>query len=130
MKTKLLVTVSFLTLLAVGSVFGQARVRVDIPFPFTAAGKVLPAGEYQFSRDPNGAFIRVVGSKGESVLAQVLTRIGAAIHTTPQDTHVVFDKIGENHTLAELWIPGYDGFALSNTKEPHEHRTVNAPNPK
>lgn len=130
MKTKILAMVGFLTLLAVVSAYGQASITADIPFQFTAAGKVLPAGEYRFGRDSNDSFIRVVGLKGASAVAQVITRIGAGIHNSPQDSHIVFDKIGEAYTLSELWIPGYAGFVLNVTKEKHEHRTVDTANPK
>ncbi len=130
MKTKILVTVSFLTLLAVVSASGQTTITADIPFQFTAAGKVLPSGQYQFIRDLNNSIIRVVGPKGASALVQVMTRLGAGIHTSPQDSHIVFDKVGENYTLSELWIPGYDGYVLNMMKGKHEHRTVDTANPK
>jgi hypothetical protein len=57
----------------------------------------------------------------------VQTRLGAAIHTTKQDSHIVFDKVGEVYTLSEVWIPGTDGWLLFSTKGKHEHKTIDVP---
>ena len=57
----------------------------------------------------------------------VLTRLAAGIHTTKQDAHVVFDKVGDKYTLSEIWIPGIDGFVLNMIKETHEHKILNVP---
>ncbi len=54
-----------------------------------------------------------------------LTRVAAGMHTSPADGHVVFDKIGDAYTLAEIWIPGQDGYILAVTKAKHEHRIIN-----
>jgi hypothetical protein len=129
-KTKILVTVSFLTLLAVVSAYGQNAITANIAFQFTAGGKMLPAGQYQFIRDANDKTFRIAGPKGASALVPIMTRLGAAIHTSPQDSHIVFDKVGESYTLSEIWIPGQDGYMLNMMKEKHEHRTVDTGNPK
>lgn len=129
MRTKILVTISLLTLLGVTYAYAQGlSARANIPFQFTASGKVLPAGQYDFTREANDEAIRVAAvGKGPSVIAVAITRLGAGIHNTPQDSHIVFDKIGETYTLSEVWFPGVDGFMLHITKEKHEHRMVNVP---
>lgn len=127
MRTKVLGTACLFALLVV-SASAQTTVRANIPFAFTAAGKVLPAGQYEFLRQANDTTIRVTGSaKGSSAVAMVVTRLAASIHTTPQDAHVVFDKVGEQHFLSEIWIPGVDGFLLYSTKGKHEHEVVDVP---
>ena len=130
MKTKILVTVSFLTLLAVVSAYGQSTITANIAFQFTAGGKVLPSGQYQFIRDANDRTFRIAGPKGASAVVQTMTRLGSGIHTSPQDSHIVFDKVGESYTLSEIWIPGRDGYMLNMMKETHEHKTVDTGNPK
>jgi hypothetical protein len=128
MKFKLLLTFSLFAVLAVTLVYAQGlRVNAKIPFAFVTSGKTLPAGQYEFlpnSDDP----MKVTGAgKNAGVLVPVLTRLGAAIHTTKQDSHIVFDKVGEVYTLSEVWIPGSDGWLLFSTKGKHEHRTVDVP---
>ncbi len=54
-----------------------------------------------------------------------MTRLSGEIHTTPQDAHLVFDKVGDTYLLSELWIPGEDGYLLQITKGAHEHIVLN-----
>jgi hypothetical protein len=130
-KTRFLVMSCLLAVLPVVSAYSQSMgpVKADIPFQFTAAGKVYPAGEYTFSRG-NGpvkeSFI-IRGPGGVSGLVTILTRTAGGIHTTPQDAHVVFDVMGDTNFLSEIWIPGDDGYVLHITKEKHTHRIVNVP---
>jgi hypothetical protein len=122
-KIKALGVASVFVLLAVVSAYGQTTVRANIPFAFAAAGKTLPAGQYDFVRDTSDEVIKVAGPvKGPTVQAMVITRLAGGMHTTPQDAHIVFDKVGEKYFLSEVWIPGVDGFLLHTTKEKHEHR--------
>jgi hypothetical protein len=120
---------SLLTLLTAGLVYGQSKVlKADIPFAFNSAGKTLPAGPYEFFADSGKATMRIVGAgKGNAVLALVQTRMAAEIHTTQNDSHVVFDKVGDVYTLSEVWVPGQDGWMLHLTKGKHEHKVVDAP---
>lgn len=79
-------------------------------------------------RDSSGEMIRVLGTaKDASVLVPIVTRFWGAIHTSKQDSHVVFDKVGEVYSLPVIWVPGEDGLVLNTTKGKHEHRTVDVP---
>ncbi len=99
MKTKIMLTVSLIALLAVTSGYGQqwSSLKVKIDFPFTVEGKVLPAGEYEFVRDNSAPVFRVTDGAKNGTLAPILTRIAGAMHTTPQDAHLVFDVVGDTH---------------------------------
>lgn len=129
MKTSIAIAISFAVLLVAD--FGMAQtqtVRAQIPFEFMAAGKVFTAGEYVFNYDSGKLFLSVQGTeKGSAALVPIVTMLAGAMHTTPKDAHVVFDKIGNNRYLSELWISGMDGMDLLSTKEKHEHEIVNAP---
>jgi hypothetical protein len=105
---------------------GQERIRVNIPFEFTVSGKVLPAGNYSFIPSNDGMTVKVVGQK-HSAVAVVLTRLAAGIHTSPENSHIIIDKIGDKHFLSEIWIPGVDAFVLNATKEQHTHQILNVP---
>jgi hypothetical protein len=111
--------------------FGTAQSRlhsVKIPFEFKAAGTIFPAGEYEFSYESGKRVVLVRGiANTSSAFVPIITMLSGAIHTTPSDAHVVFDKIGNDHLLAEIWIPGMDGIDLLSTKEKHEHEVVNVP---
>jgi hypothetical protein len=120
-----------LAVLPVVSAYGQqqTQVKADIPFQFTAGGKVYPAGEYTFTGGggTQGEKFTILGPGNASGLVVVLTRTAGGIHTTPEDAHVVFDVTGDTHTLSEIWIPGVDGYVLHVTKEKHTHKIVNVP---
>ena len=126
MTKRIVLAVCLIGLIGVVSGYAQpAKLKAMIDFPFTAAGKVLPAGQYEFSRDTMAPVFRVQGEDKSFVMAPVLTRLSAAIHTTPGDAHLVFDKVGETYFLSEVWIPGEDGYLLHAEKGKHEHKVVN-----
>lgn len=126
---RIALVLSLIGLVAVGSGFaGQATAEVlkaKIDFQFTAGGKVLPAGMYDFMAINNDAAIRVQGEGKNSAIVSVITRLAGDIHTTPQDAHLVFDEVGNTSTLAEIWIPGQDGYVLQITKGKHTHKVLN-----
>jgi len=129
MKTNTLVAISLTILLAVASASAQSQVvRAKIPFEFSAAGKVLPAGQYDFTYNSGMRTVLIRGSeKGTTVNVPIVTWLAAAMHTTPNDSHIVFDVVGNNRYLSELWFTGMDGLDLITTKERHQHEIVNVP---
>jgi hypothetical protein len=105
--------------------------RAKIPFTFHAGDKILPSGEYDFVYNTSarwGINLRVVAPDGSAnVLVEVLTRLPGGIHTTPQDAHVVFDKVASTYFLSSLWLPNIDGYLLRITMENVEHTIVDVP---
>jgi hypothetical protein len=128
-KTKILLTISMFALLATTFAYGaEPLAKASIPFQFMAAGKVLPAGEYEFASDVRTGVVRIVSTpRGSAAIAPIITRLGAGMHTTPVDAHLVFDKVGDTYTLSEIWVPNLDGFLLHATKGKHEHKIVDVP---
>jgi hypothetical protein len=127
-KVRVLAFAALLTMTMTAISYGQGGIRVNVPMAFNISGKVLPAGNYVFSPTNGSKSITVAGVK-DSATALVLTRLATEIHTTPKDSHIVFDKIGEDYFLSEIWIAGSDGFVLRTTEESHTHKVLNAPNP-
>lgn len=128
MKRSIVMAMSLIAFLAVTSGYAQAQTMVTakIPFTFTVGTSALPAGQYDFVRDSTTG-IRVVGGGKNIALVPVITRLSGAIHNTPKDSHIVFDKVGDNHWLSEIWIPGQDGYMLMSTKGEHTHDVVDVP---
>ncbi len=125
---KLAALVATAALAAAPSVFAQdtETMTADVPFPFQVEGKAMPAGSYEFSVDVRANQVRVHGgSPAVAALAPIITRLAANPHPGPQEhSHLVFDKVGDTYTLAELWRPGVDGFLVHITKGPHEHHVI------
>lgn len=116
---------------AAGFTFAQAAFK--IPFPFEAGGKKLPAGEYSvvpkgsdqlaLKRLPDGAEVLVAFTKRLEKPAQPVAE--------PQ---LIFDMVGNfepsyteyvtDYVLAELWMPGEEGFLVRAMKGAHQHKTI------
>ncbi len=130
MGAKLLLWLSLIALLSATLALGQEVTSVtgDIPFAFVVSGKTLPAGHYSFVPSADGLTMRIVGAdKNNLAVVRVVTRLGGPIHTTAQDSHIVFDSVGGVYTLSEIWVPDLDGWMLAATKGKHEHRVVDIP---
>ncbi len=121
-----LITVSLFLFSMAAAAYAQTSLHANIPFAFKVGDKQLPSGDYQFIPAVDNQSLRVVSQK-DSAVALVLSRLAAGIHTTPKDAHVVFDKVGDQYWLAEIWIPNIDGFDLHNMTEKHEHRIIDMP---
>ena len=126
MKRSVVITMSLAVLLVLASGYAQAQTLVSgkIGFSFTAGSKALPAGQYEFVFDSAKSVIRVVSGGKHLALLPVITRLSKTMHTTPKDSHIVFDRAGQTPLLSEIWVPGQDGFLLANTKGQHEHDVV------
>ena len=132
MRTKILVTAGIFSLLATLLVvmygYGQHQtpsIKASIDFPFTVEGKVLPAGQYEFVRDSLAEVFRIKGENKNAAVAEIITRLYAGTHRTPEDAHLVFDVVGDAYALSEIWIPGEDGYVMLITKGMHKHRVLN-----
>jgi hypothetical protein len=99
-------------------------VVADITFEFHAAGKVLPAGTYEFKVDDKLDMVSVTNTKTRNtVTAPVLTRISPR---PGNEALVVFDKVQDRCYLSELYVPGIDGIHFTGAPGPHTHVSVKA----
>jgi len=98
------------------------RLTVNIPFEFMAGAKSLPAGRYELVPNDRGTEVAVrnLQGKGEAIVP-CLTRL--APRPGSQAT-LLFDKIDSVTHLAEMHLPGKDGFMLKSTPGPHSHVTI------
>jgi hypothetical protein len=120
-----LVTVLVLFAASGALVYAQSA-EVNIDFPFTVAGKALPAGKYTVEM-PDANSIAVRGAAGAGVMV-VLTQLGR--HDKDKDLELVFDKVGDAYLLSEVWFPDQDGYLLLSTKEAHSHAVLGGSNPR
>ena len=115
----------------VAPAFGQATFK--IPFKFEAAGKKLPAGDYLVARGEDGQVILRQAAKGVDVSIPSKERL-APPDPPPAEPRLVFDAVGNfepsyteymtEYRLAEVWLPGQDGFEVSLLKGAHGHQIV------
>lgn len=86
------------------------EVRANIPFAFVVGEKSFPAGEYLFRLDdptePEALMVESPdGTRHDFALTETdtLPREEAA-----KESKLVFDRYGNDHYLAEIWIAGHE----------------------
>jgi hypothetical protein len=99
-------------------------VSADIPFSFTLAGKSYPAGNYSFTENTTMSAITIMAKDGkQSAVVPYLTRLSSR---SLEQADLVFDVVGSDHYLSEVYMPGMDGFAFKAASSTHTHMTVKA----
>jgi len=72
--------------------------KVNVPFSFKVAGKVLPAGEYSVERDRNGNFIKLQGKDP----AQLVIVVASAMAADSKLVSLKFDTQDNDHVLQTI----------------------------
>ena len=102
MTNTMLRIIGVLFLLTASSAFAQEMVVADVPFDFIVGSKVLPAGEYNITRNvtsPNALILTNQAKKGGAITFATL------VHTNSQaqQPKLVFHRYGRSIYLAEVW---------------------------
>ncbi|MGO8735912.1 MAG: c-type cytochrome [Terriglobia bacterium] len=113
-----LMALVLITFFAVGSAFGQTgeATRTEIPYEFTLASKVLPAGTYTLT--VTNLWFEVKSATRVMFRAPIIARINGPSEFL-RDGTLVFDKTGGGHILCEVWMPGTDGILLHSIPKNH-----------
>jgi hypothetical protein len=129
MRNRVLGMLAVLVMAGAAVAYAQAigAANVQIGFPFTVAGKDLPAGKYSVEVTEAGV-VTVKGPGGVSQSLAAITTLGR--HDKDPDPELVFDKVGGKNLLSEVWFPGNEGFLLLATKGAHQHAVVGGSNPR
>jgi len=71
-----------------------------VPFNFVAGDRAYPAGDYTIGAD--GVVLKITnGEKTELMLSQACESV-----TPSTDTKLVFDHMGGNYFLRQIWVAG------------------------
>ena len=117
-------------ILSAPSAFGADAAKSNIPFAFQVSTKTLPAGEYTFTIDRFNGSVKISGDKTGAEEMIITSIVGRPYTGNPDESHIVFDKTGNQYILSEIWIPGEDGVLVHATKGPHEHHVIHAKSSK
>jgi hypothetical protein len=85
--------------LAAGNALAQQHeVRANVPFSFTAGGKMLPSGDYSITsvRDD------VIEIQNQEQRAAVLTVAQGTVHQSKNGSVLVFERRGDQYSLREI----------------------------
>jgi hypothetical protein len=115
MKTYLgkLMALALVAMALSGAAFAQSAVRANIPFSFSAGGRVLPAGEYTISVNPLNHVVLI----GQKATGKSSFLIGAPDDSSRDERTVLIFKSGEGEVYALRELRGPDLGVSFNTKE-------------
>ena len=123
------VILAFAIAFATGPVEAQSiPQRVNVPFKFNLNEKAFPAAMYYVRYEQSSDNVEVLG-QNRNLLSRVrvITRLAPSPGARGSaNVRLVFDQVGEERYLSEVWIPGADGFLLRATSERHKHATVDS----
>jgi len=100
MRSRSLAALGTLALLAAANAFGQQRTTVDIPFEFTFANKVMPAGHYDVTSTSTLVLVRSYTSWASAF--SLANRVSGG-NDGNTGSRLVFNKYGNRYFLAEVW---------------------------
>jgi hypothetical protein len=114
---------SLAAILAGGYVFAST-LTVNIRQPFIIEGKSYPAGHYRIiAEDENDHFVNIRNLDTETKFSEIRfdTRIS---ERKGESGSVVFDKVGNDLYLAEIYFIGIDGFFFKGAPGKHKQLAV------
>jgi len=124
MKTQFMKTLLILGfLIGVGDVAARAQalsdgvIEADVSHPFIVKGKTLAAGKYVVKRvdDNNPQVLEIRSANGRK--AVIFEAENAQTKEIPHKAELVFDKIGDQYFLSQIWASDTDiGYQLPKTK--------------
>lgn len=110
----------------VASAQGAKKVAFETSFGFVVNDKVMPAGRYEIEaltgQGPMSLVIRNLGTN-DKMIVKTATRLADLGGKEPT---IVFDKTADTQYLAEVHIPGIDGFDVQHAPGEHGHTKVTA----
>jgi hypothetical protein len=97
---KLFLAPVLLAAAAVATSTAMAETELNVPFSFTAAGKVCPAGVYKVDKGPAANTVRLVSEDSSRNFVWIV----APGSPNPNDRHIVltFDNFGDSHALQSV----------------------------
>jgi hypothetical protein len=102
-------------------------VTARIPFAFKAGKQTLPAGTYVITFDKAKPVNLTIKAENGSATATVPIITGLAMQDKiGLEAHVVFDKVENEHTIAEFWPARSDGYFLGGAIVAHTHVVIDA----
>ena len=100
----------------------QTIMRANVPFAFNIGDKQLPAGTYVVREMDHGTLIQ--SKDGQN---SVLGTYNYAGPSKADETKLVFDKVGDQYFLAQIWTSARDqGLSVPQSKLEKELRASNS----
>jgi hypothetical protein len=97
--------------------YAQSFAKADVPFAFSVGAAQLPAGTYEIKTlSQSGNQIMIQNSKTSASAVSIARRDGS--RTT--ESKLVFDRIGNQYFLSEVWKDSSAGMIVPTSKHEQE----------
>jgi hypothetical protein len=116
------VTVALLVIVGGSAAYAQDVATVNVPFKFNVGKSILNPGKYEVTVAADQRTITLTPEHGNATVTPAITRL--AQQMVMSDAKLVFDKVGEQYALSEVWLPTEDGYLVHDTKAPHQHHIL------
>jgi hypothetical protein len=120
-----LMGISIIVIVAVflGSAWAYAQApSIRVGFSFFAAGKELSSGKYAIEVTPAGHVVLRAEKGGATADITPLKSLGRS--DSIQEPKLVFDIVGAERFLSEVWLAGQDGYLVGSVSGPHEEQVL------
>jgi hypothetical protein len=111
-----------------GSLAEAQAPSVKVGFSFYAAGKEYQSGNYTIEVTPAGHVVLHAAKGGAVVDLTPMKSLGP--NDKIQSPKLVFNLIGSDRFLSEVWLPGQDGYLVGSVSGPHDQESVGGGKPK
>jgi len=134
-RLTVLAVVALIVVLAAGGAEVLAQGTFKVPFKFESGGQKFPAGDYSVSLKEEGKLTFRQESTGKEFQ---IPFVGRLPQPTPPvaEPQIVFDEVGNFepsyteyftvYVLAQVWLPGAEGYLVHATKGAHKTQTITA----
>jgi hypothetical protein len=119
--------------LVAGARRASAQDTFKVPFTFHAGDSKLPAGEYRVTQRDDGHLTLRQESTGKEYQVAFTKRLSQP-NPPVGEPQLVFDVVGNfepsyteymtDYLLAEVWLPGSDGFLVHTLKGAHKTQII------
>ena len=108
---KLFLTLCLLTVgggvVANAQVDNPTRIQANVPFAFSVANTTLPAGKYEIKTlDDSNNVLELRSPNGRTSVLFETDSLQARGDRAASKTELVFDKIGDQYFLSQVWVAG------------------------
>jgi hypothetical protein len=132
-RLTVLVIASLVVVLAASAGAAHAQGAFKVPFKFESGGQKFPSGDYSVSQKEEGKLTLRQESTGKEFQVPFIGRLPQA--TPPvAEPQLIFDEVGNFepsyteyftvYVLAQVWLPGADGYLVHTTKGAHKTQTI------
>jgi hypothetical protein len=83
--------------------------NVNVPFAFSAGGKILPAGQYTIGEATSGGFLLIRGTQPNTTALVLAVNAG---QSTNNHAGVTFSRHGGSVVMSTVEIPGGASYSL------------------